>query len=48
MTRAPLRIALALGLAADRQGSSVAFTTAATLVHELIEGRDDKCLLRLQ
>jgi DNA replication protein DnaC len=27
---------------------SVAFTTAATLVHELIEARDEKRLLRLQ
>jgi len=41
-------IALALGLAACQQGLSVAFTTAATLVHELIEARDEKRLLRLQ
>ncbi len=27
---------------------SVAFTTAATLVHKLIEDRDEKSLLRLQ
>jgi len=36
------------GLAACQQGLSVAFTTAATLVHELIEARDEKRLLRLQ
>lgn len=41
-------IALALGLAACQHGLSVAFTTAATLVHQLIEARDEKRLLRLQ
>jgi DNA replication protein DnaC len=41
-------IALALGLAARQQGYRVRFTTAASLVHELIEARDDKRLLRFQ
>jgi len=41
-------IALALGLAACQYGLSVAFTTAATLVHQLLEARDEKRLLRLQ
>jgi DNA replication protein DnaC len=41
-------IALGLGLAACQQGLAVGFTTAAALVHELIEARDDKQLLRLQ
>ena len=41
-------IALGLGLAACQKGLSVAFTTAAALVHELIEARDEKRLLRLQ
>jgi DNA replication protein DnaC len=41
-------IALGLGLAACQQGLAVAFTTAAALVHELIEARDEKRLLRLQ
>ncbi len=47
---APARrhIALALGLAACQKGLSVGFTTAAALVHELIEARDEKRLLRLQ
>ena len=40
-------ISLGLGLAAQK-GLSVGFTTAAALVHELIEARDDKRLLRLQ
>jgi len=34
-------IGLALGLAACQQGFRVRFTTAAALVHELIEARDD-------
>ena len=33
-------IALGLGLAACQRGLSVGFTTAASLVHELIEARD--------
>ena len=41
-------IALALGLAACQKGLSVGFITAAALVHELIEARDEKRLLRLQ
>jgi DNA replication protein DnaC len=41
-------IALGLGLAACQQGLAVGFTTAAALVHELIEARDEKRLLRLQ
>jgi DNA replication protein DnaC len=41
-------IALGLGLAACQKGLAVAFTTAAALVHELIEARDEKRLLRLQ
>ena len=41
-------VALALGLAACQKGLSVGFTTAAGVVHELIEARDEKRLLRLQ
>ena len=41
-------IALGLGLAACQKGMSVGFTTAAAVVHELIEARDEKRLLRLQ
>src|SRR5437879_9020740 len=41
-------IGLALGLAACQQGFRVRFTTAAGLVHELIEARDEKRLLRYQ
>jgi DNA replication protein DnaC len=41
-------IGLALGLAACQQGLRVRFTTAASLVHELVEARDDKRLLRYQ
>jgi DNA replication protein DnaC len=41
-------IALGLGLAACQKGLSVGCTTAAALVHELIEARDEKRLLRLQ
>ncbi len=41
-------ISLGLGLAACQKGLAVGFTTAAALVHELIEARDDKQLLRLQ
>jgi hypothetical protein len=37
-----------LGLAACQKGLSVGFTTAAAMVHELIEARDEKRLLRLQ
>ena len=41
-------IALALGLAACQNGHRVRFTTAAALVSELIEARDEKHLLRFQ
>ena len=41
-------IALGLGLAACQKGMSVGFTTAAALVHELMEARDDRRLLNLQ
>jgi len=39
-------ISLALGLAACQQGFRVRFTTAAARVHEHIEARDEKRLLR--
>ena len=41
-------IALGLGLVACQKGLSVGFVTAAALVDELIEARDEKRLLRLQ
>jgi DNA replication protein DnaC len=41
-------IALALGLAACQRGYRVRFTTAAALVSELIEARDERKLLRFQ
>jgi DNA replication protein DnaC len=41
-------IALALGLAACQRGVSVSFITAAGLVHQLMEAREEKRLLRLQ
>ena len=41
-------VALGLGLAACQRGMSVGFTTAAGLVHELMEARDDRRLLNLQ
>ena len=41
-------IALGLGLAACQRGHSVRFVTAASLVHELIEAKDEKRLLRYQ
>ncbi|WP_086466626.1 IS21-like element helper ATPase IstB [Oceanibaculum nanhaiense] len=41
-------VALALGLAACQKGVPVGFITASALVHELLEARDDKRLLRLQ
>ena len=40
--------ALALGLAACQKGYRVRFTTAAALVNELLEARDEKRLLRVQ
>jgi DNA replication protein DnaC len=39
---------LALGLAACQRGMAVGFAIAAGLVHQLMEARDEKRLLRLQ
>ncbi len=41
-------VALGLGLAACQRGQKVRFTTAAALVHELIEAADERRLQRLQ
>ncbi len=41
-------LALALGLSACQKGQSVAFVTAAALVHELMEARDERRLRKLQ
>ena len=41
-------VALGLGLAACQKGLAAGFTTAAALVHELLEARDERRLLRLQ
>ena len=41
-------VAQGLGLAACLRGLSVRFVTAAALVHELMEARDERRLLRLQ
>ncbi len=41
-------VALALGLAACQKGFTVAFTTAASLVTQLMEARDERRLLKLQ
>ena len=41
-------VALALGLAACQRGFSVTFATAAGLVHQLMEARDERRLLKLQ
>jgi len=41
-------IALGFGLAACQRGLKVRFTTAAALVHELMEAADEKRLIRLQ
>lgn len=43
-----IHVALALGLAACQKGYSIAFTTAAALVHELMEARDERRLRALQ
>lgn len=40
--------ALALGLAACQRGQTVLFMTAAALVHELMEARDERRLRRMQ
>jgi len=41
-------VALGLGLAACQKGLAVGFTTTASLVHELLEARDERRLLHLQ
>ena len=41
-------VALALGLAACQKGFTVTFTTAAALVSQLLEARDERRLLKLQ
>ena len=41
-------LALALGLSACQRGYRVRFTTAAAMVHELLEAKDEKRLLRYQ
>ncbi len=41
-------VALRLGLAACQKGLSVSFITAAALVNELMEARDERSLIRLQ
>ena len=41
-------VALGLGLAACLKGMTVSFTTAAALVNELMEARDERRLLRIQ
>ncbi|WP_319530438.1 IS21-like element helper ATPase IstB [uncultured Cohaesibacter sp.] len=41
-------VALGLGLAACQKGMNVGFTTAAALVNELMEARDERRLLRVQ
>jgi DNA replication protein DnaC len=41
-------VCLALGLAACQRGFQVAFATAAGLVHQLMEARDERRLLKLQ
>ncbi|MEQ8402663.1 MAG: IS21-like element helper ATPase IstB [Roseitalea porphyridii] len=40
-------VALGLGLAACQKGLTVRFATAAAIVHELMEARDERQLLRL-
>ena len=42
------KVALGLGLAACQKGLAVGFITATALVHELMEARDKRRLLRLQ
>jgi DNA replication protein DnaC len=41
-------LALALGLSACQRGHRVRFTTTAAMVHELLEAKDEKRLLRYQ
>ncbi|PNE11156.1 MAG: ATP-binding protein [Beijerinckiaceae bacterium] len=45
---APTHACLALGLAACQRGFPVTFFTAAGLVHQLMEARDERRLLKLQ
>ena len=47
-THVALGLGLGLGLAACQRGMSVGFTTAAALVHEMMEARDERRLLNLQ
>jgi DNA replication protein DnaC len=42
------RVALALGLAACQKGFTVAFMTAAALVSQLMEARDERRLVELR
>ena len=39
-------IAISLGLSACQQGYNVGFTTASSLVHEMLEAKDDRQLLK--
>ena len=48
LSRTRPHIGLGLGLAACQKGLAVGFITASALVHELLEARDEKRLLRLQ
>ena len=41
-------VALALGLAACQKGFTVGFTTAAALVSQMLEARDERRLLKMQ
>ena len=41
-------IAIALGLAACQKGLSVGFVTASTLVHDLLEARDERRVQKLK
>ena len=41
-------VGIGIGLAACQHGIKTRFATAPAIVHELIEARDDKRLLRLQ
>jgi IstB-like ATP binding protein len=43
-----MHVGLTLGLAACRKGFSVTFTTAAALVNQLMEARDERRRLKLQ
>ena len=48
LTVGKTHVAIGLGLAACRRGAKTRFAVAASIVHELIEARDEKRLLRLQ